>query len=33
MKIGDLAFYHSNCCDPGIAGLVKVVKEAYPESG
>lgn len=32
MKIGDLAFfYHSNCRDPGIAGLVQIVKEAYPD--
>ena len=32
MKVGDLAFfYHSNCRDPGIAGLVQIVKEAYPD--
>ena len=32
MKTGDLAFfYHSNCRDPGIAGLVQIVKEAYPD--
>ncbi|XP_077914874.1 thymocyte nuclear protein 1 isoform X1 [Halichoerus grypus] len=24
-------FYHSNCKEPGIAGLVKIVKEAYPD--
>lgn len=30
MKEGQLAFfYHSNCKEPGIAGLMKVVKEAY----
>ena len=30
MKIGDEAFfYHSNCKNPGIIGLVKVVKESY----
>ena len=32
MKIGDLAFfYHSNCNPPGIVGVAKVVKEAYPD--
>ncbi len=32
MKKGDLAFfYHSSCDIPGIAGLVKIVKEAYPD--
>ncbi|XP_030007885.1 thymocyte nuclear protein 1 [Sphaeramia orbicularis] len=30
MKEGQLAFfYHSNCKDPGIAGIMKIVKEAY----
>nr|XP_033774257.1 thymocyte nuclear protein 1 isoform X2 [Geotrypetes seraphini]XP_033774258.1 thymocyte nuclear protein 1 isoform X2 [Geotrypetes seraphini] len=30
MKIGQEAFfYHSNCKEPGIAGIVKIVKEAY----
>ncbi|XP_077579018.1 thymocyte nuclear protein 1 [Stigmatopora nigra] len=30
MKEGHLAFfYHSNCKEPGIAGLIKIVKEAY----
>ena len=29
---GDLAFfYHSSCDVPGIAGIVKVVREAYPD--
>lgn len=29
MKKGDLAFfYHSNCKDPGIAGVMEVVHEA-----
>jgi predicted RNA-binding protein with PUA-like domain len=29
---GDLAFfYHSSCEVPGIAGIVKVVREAYPD--
>ncbi|XP_048369189.1 thymocyte nuclear protein 1 isoform X1 [Sphaerodactylus townsendi] len=32
MKVGQMAFfYHSNCKEPGIAGIVKVVKEAYPD--
>ncbi|KAA8494979.1 Thymocyte nuclear protein 1 [Porphyridium purpureum] len=32
MKCGDLAFfYHSNCKVPGIAGVVRVVKESYPD--
>ena len=32
MRVGDLAFfYHSSCPEPGIAGLVEVVREAYPD--
>lgn len=32
MKKGDLGFfYHSSCTPPGIAGIVEVVKEAYPD--
>jgi predicted RNA-binding protein with PUA-like domain len=32
MKKGDLAFfYHSNCKEPGIAGIMKIVREAYPD--
>jgi predicted RNA-binding protein with PUA-like domain len=32
MKRGDLAFfYHSNCEPPGIAGIVEIVREAYPD--
>ncbi|XP_025320643.1 thymocyte nuclear protein 1 isoform X4 [Canis lupus baileyi] len=32
MKLEQKAFfYHSNCKEPGIAGLVKIVKEAYPD--
>ena len=32
MKQGDLAFfYHSNCKPPGIAGIITVVKTAYPD--
>jgi predicted RNA-binding protein with PUA-like domain len=33
MKKGDLAFfYHSSCEVPGIAGVVMVAKEAYPDA-
>mgnify|MGYP003541784123 CR=1 FL=1 len=29
---GDLAFfYHSSCAEPGIVGVVKVVREGYPD--
>jgi predicted RNA-binding protein with PUA-like domain len=32
MRVGDLAFfYHSNCDEPGIVGIVKVVKAGYPD--
>ena len=32
MKKGDLAFfYHSSCDIPGVAGIVKVVREGYPD--
>jgi predicted RNA-binding protein with PUA-like domain len=32
MKIGDQAFfYHSNCEEPGIVGIMEVVREAYPD--
>jgi predicted RNA-binding protein with PUA-like domain len=32
MKRGDLGFfYHSSCAEPGIAGIVKVVREGYPD--
>ena len=32
MKQGDLVlFYHSNACPPGVVGVAKVVKEAYPD--
>jgi predicted RNA-binding protein with PUA-like domain len=32
MRRGDFAFfYHSNCAEPGIAGLVKIVKPGYPD--
>lgn len=33
MKVGDLAFfYHSSCPDPGIAGIVEVVRAGYPDA-
>ncbi len=32
MRKGDLAFfYHSNCQQPGIAGIMKIAREAYPD--
>jgi predicted RNA-binding protein with PUA-like domain len=32
MQLGDRAFfYHSNCAEPGVAGIVKVVKTGYPD--
>jgi predicted RNA-binding protein with PUA-like domain len=32
MKIGDqVFFYHSNCDEPGIVGIMEVVKEGYPD--
>ena len=32
MKKGDTAFfYHSSCEIPGIAGIVRIVKEGYPD--
>jgi predicted RNA-binding protein with PUA-like domain len=32
MKLGDQAFfYHSNCGEPGIAGIVQISKLAYPD--
>jgi len=32
MKQGDLVFfYHSNCTEPGIVGIMKVVREGYPD--
>ena len=33
MQIGDLAFfYHSSCPEPGIAGIVRVSRLAYPDA-
>jgi predicted RNA-binding protein with PUA-like domain len=32
MARGDeVFFYHSNCAEPGIAGIAKVVREGYPD--
>jgi len=32
MKVGDLVlFYHSNTKPPGVAGICKIVREAYPD--
>ena len=32
MKLGDqVFFYHSNCDMPGIAGIMEVVREGYPD--
>ncbi len=32
MKKGDRAFfYHSNCEEPGIAGIMEIAREAYPD--
>lgn len=33
MKVGDLAFfYHSSCPEPGIAGVIEVVRAGYPDA-
>ena len=33
MRVGDLAFfYHSSCPQPGIAGICKMAKRAYPDA-
>jgi predicted RNA-binding protein with PUA-like domain len=33
MSIGDgVLFYHSNCKEPGIAGIAKVASHAYPDA-
>jgi predicted RNA-binding protein with PUA-like domain len=33
MKAGDLAFfYHSSCPEPGIAGVIEVVRAGYPDA-
>jgi predicted RNA-binding protein with PUA-like domain len=33
MAVGDMIlFYHSSCAEPGIVGLAKVAKKAYPDA-
>lgn len=33
MHVGDmLLFYHSSCPKPGVVGVAKIVKEAYPDA-
>lgn len=33
MKVGDgVLFYHSNCKEPGIAGIARVASTAYPDA-
>jgi predicted RNA-binding protein with PUA-like domain len=33
MKVGDgVLFYHSNCKEPGIAGIARVCSTAYPDA-
>lgn len=33
MRVGDLVlFYHSNAAPPGVAGVGRVVREAYPDN-
>jgi len=33
MRLGDLAFfYHSSCPEPGIAGIVRITRLAYPDA-
>lgn len=33
MSVGDLGFfYHSSCEEPGVAGVIRISKEAYPDS-
>ncbi|HKJ05695.1 MAG TPA: EVE domain-containing protein [Geopsychrobacteraceae bacterium] len=32
MRVGDqVFFYHSNCKEPGIVGIMQVVREGYPD--
>ncbi|OGS91541.1 MAG: EVE domain-containing protein [Gallionellales bacterium GWA2_60_18] len=33
MQVGDgVLFYHSNCAEPGIAGIARVASHAYPDA-
>ena len=32
MMVGDLAlFYHSSCAEPGVAGVIRIASEPYPD--
>lgn len=32
MRAGDRAFfYHSSCAEPGVAGIIEIAREAYPD--
>ncbi len=32
MQVDDLAFfYHSNCAEPGIVGIMRIVRAGYPD--
>lgn len=32
MQVGDIGlFYHSSCAEPGVAGIVKITRAAYPD--
>lgn len=32
MRAGDRAFfYHSSCAEPGVAGIIEITREAYPD--
>ncbi len=32
MQVGDLAlFYHSSCAEPGVAGVMRIASEPYPD--
>ncbi|RKP09241.1 PUA-like domain-containing protein [Thamnocephalis sphaerospora] len=32
MRVGDqILFYHSNCKEPGVAGIAEIVREGYPD--
>jgi len=32
MRLGDqVFFYHSNCAEPGIVGIMEVAREGYPD--
>ena len=31
MKVGDLAFFYRSITDPAVVGIMRVIKEAYPD--